>query len=128
MPFYQKDWVFEIRTEVDPVSKKPSWMIPIVGNNLTPFGLRLGTLRRVGGYIEGRANRYLVETARYSYSNGRITDFNQPGYFKLNQDNHFSALSVIGGINYQPIKNVFIYAGAGYGKESFLIGVNEYTY
>jgi hypothetical protein len=128
MPFYQEDLVFEVRTKVEPVSKKPDWMIAAVGNNITPFGLRFGTLRRLGWYIECRSNRYPVETAAYTYSEGQITDFNQPGYFLLNQENHFSAYSVLAGINYQPVRDMFLYAGAGYGKESFLIGMDEFSY
>jgi hypothetical protein len=128
IPFTNEELVFEIRLDVQDIPDRKAFMVSITGNQLTPIGLRIGQLGRVGWYLEGRCGMHPFLEPSFTYSNSEIIDFNQPGYLVLNQNNHFAAWSVIGGLTLQPAWNLFVYAGAGYGRQDYLLGVNEHAY
>ena len=124
-PFADTLVVFDIRLELDKIR---DWMVSSVGNQLTPFGIRIGQLGKLGWYIEGRAGLNSFKSAKFTYTNGEIIDFDQPGYIELNQEDHYSAWSATGGVSFQPVRNLFLYTGFGYGQENYLLGVSEYAY
>lgn len=127
MPFVSETFVFDVRAAFVRDKPKQSFFLMYVGNSLTYFGLRGGMLGRVGFYVELRGNLMALNTGKYNYKDG-IVDYNEPGYYNFTGSNGYSALSALAGINYQPVKNLFLYLGAGYGKEDYLMKIDEYSY
>jgi len=128
MPITDEDLVFDVRAEVIETPIKRSWFVSYVGNTTTYLGLRIGMIGKVGWYAEGRFNVLAFETEDYEYSDDRVQDYDQPGYYQFNSNNGYSALFAGAGITYQPGKNIFLYAGAGYGKENYLYEIDKYSY
>ncbi|MFH1298089.1 MAG: hypothetical protein ABIJ04_12630 [Bacteroidota bacterium] len=127
MPMVEETLVFDIRAEITGEKPKSSFFIQYVANPTTYMGLRAGMLGIVGFYGEVRGNLKALESAKYSYKDG-IVEFNQAGYFVFSEKNGYSAFSALAGITYQPARNFFLYLGAGYGKEDYLLGMDEYSY
>jgi len=127
MPFVTETVVFDVRAEI--TSKRPRrfFFISYVGNATTYIGLRGGMLGMVGFYAEVRGNIDALKSATYTYQNGYV-DYTNPGYFTFTEKNGYSAFSALAGISYQPIRNFFLCLGIGYGKEDYLLGIDEYSY
>jgi len=127
MPLVEESLVFDVRAEISGEKPKSSVFVQYVGNPTTYIGLRAGMLGIVGFYGEIRGNFNAFKSARYNYKDG-ILNYNQPGYYIFSDQNGYSAFSALGGITYQPAKNIFLYLGAGYGKEDYLVGFDTYDY
>ncbi len=127
MPFVSETLVFDVRAEITRNRPRKSFYLMYVGNPTTYFGLRAGMLGRVGFYVELRGNMMARETEKYTYKDS-LVNYNQPGYFNFTGSNGYSAMSGLVGINYQPGKNFFLYLGAGYGKEDYLMKIDEFSY
>jgi len=127
MPFVTETIVFDVRAEITGKKPKKSFFISYIGNTTTYIGLRGGMLGMVGFYVEVRGNLDAFKSAGYTYKDS-IVDYDQPGYFTFTEKNGYSAWSALAGITYQPTKNLFLYLGVGYGKEEYLLGINEYSY
>jgi hypothetical protein len=127
MPLVEETLVFDVRAEVTGNKPKSSFFIQYVANPTTYIGLRAGMLGIVGFYGEVRGNLNAFNSADYTYKDG-IVDYDQPGYFILNEKNGYSAFSVLGGLTWQPARNFYLYLGAGYGKEDYLLGMDAYDY
>ena len=121
----EEDLIFDVRARI---KVKKSFFVSYIGNSPTYLGLRLGLIGRVGWYIEGRGNLLSKETASYDIEDGMITNFNKPGYYEFTNDKGWSAYSFLVGLNYQFIKNLYLYGGIGYGKEEYLYKINEFQY
>lgn len=127
MPFVSETLIFDIRAEILTNKPKKSFFLMYVGNITTYFGLRAGMLGRVGFYIELRGNLMTFNSGKYNYKDSTV-NYNQPGYYNFTGSNGYAAFSALAGINYQPVKNLFIYLGAGYGKEDYLMKIDEFNY
>ncbi|NCA77505.1 MAG: hypothetical protein EOM90_14325 [Alphaproteobacteria bacterium] len=127
MPFVSETLIFDVRAEI--IRNKPmqSFFMMFVGNTTTYFGLRAGLLGRVGFYAELRGNLMAMNTGEFSYQDGTV-DYNQPGYYTFTGSNGYAAFSALVGVNYQPAKKFFLYLGAGYGKEDYLMKIDEFSY
>lgn len=128
LPFTKGDLVFDIRGELVEEKIKRSIFISYVGNTQTYLGIRAGMIGKIGWYVEGRMNFAAFENDSYEYEDGLVKDYDRPGYYEFNGDNFYSALFVGGGVTYQAARNLFLYAGAGYGKENYLYGIDHYNY
>lgn len=118
--------IVEIRISVE--DSKKDFMIAVVGNTATPFGLRIGQLGRIGWFAEFRASLMPFTTVNYTYENGSIPDYNKYGYYQFNGNNGLSAWSAVGGVTIQATRKVFFNVGVGYGVENYLYGIDEYSY
>lgn len=127
MPFSNETFSFDVRAEISNEKQKKSFFLMYVGNTVSYFGLRTGMLGKVGFYIEGRGNMVALNTGKYKYADG-VVNFSQEGYYTFNGSNGYSALSALVGITYQPAKNFVFYLGAGYGKEEYLMQIDEINY
>jgi len=127
MPMVEETLVFDVRAEVTGDKPKSAFFVQYVANPTTYIGLRAGTLRIVGFYIEARANLSALNNAAYTYKDG-VVNYDKPGYFVFNENNDYSAYSVLAGITWQPARNFYLYVGAGYGKEDYLLGMDTYDY
>ena len=127
MPMVEETLVFDVRAEITGEKPKSSFFIQYVANPTTYIGLRAGMLGIVGFYGEVRGNLKALQSARYTYKDG-VVEFNQAGYFVFSEKNGYSAFSALAGITWQPARNFFLYLGAGYGKEDYLLSLDTYSY
>jgi len=127
MPFVSETLIFDVRAEITRNKPKQSFFLMYVGNATTYLGLRAGMLGRVGFYAEIRGNLMALNTGKYDYNDG-IVNYDQPGYYNFTGSNGYATFSGLIGINYQPVKNLFLYLGAGYGKEDYLMKIDEFSY
>lgn len=128
MPFYKEDLVFDVRVKVVNEKVKKSVFVSLVGNTVTPFGLRIGMLGKVGWYIEARASLMALEKPMYNYENGSIVDYDKHGYYRFTDNEGYSAYSILVGVTFQVSRKVYIYGGVGYGIENSLVEIDEFDY
>ena len=128
VPFTQQDLVFDVRGELIEEKIEKSFFVSYTGNTTTYLGLRIGMIGKIGWYAEGRMNLQGFSKSSYDYENGLVKNYDKPGYYQFNGNNGYSALFAGGGATYQAAKNLFINAGAGYGKENYLYGIDDYSY
>lgn len=130
MPFTEEELQFDVRANIIVKEIKKSFFVSYTTNDMTPFGLRIGTIGKIGWYVEGRANLKPMDNSQYTFSKGDedISGYDKPGYYEFTENEHYSTLSVCAGITYQPAWNIFLYAGAGYGKEEYLMEIDDFSY
>ena len=130
MPFTDEELIFDVRAEKIIKEIKKVFFLSYSGNDMTPVGLRFGTIGKIGWYVEGRINLKPFESSQYNFNEGDniIPDYNKQGYYEFTGNNNYSAMSVCAGITLQPTWNFFIYAGVGYGKEEYLMEIDEFSY
>ena len=130
MPFTDEELIFDVRSEKIIKEIKRAFFLSYSGNDMTPLGLRFGTIGKIGWYVEGRINLKPFESFQYKFNESDviIPDYNKQGYYEFTGNNNYSAMSVCAGITFQPTWNLFIYAGIGYGKEEYLMEIDEYSY
>jgi len=75
VPFTQQDLVFDVRGELVEQKIEKSLFVSYVGNTTTYLGLRVGSIGKVGWYIEGRMNLLGFEKSNYDYENGLVKDY-----------------------------------------------------
>lgn len=126
-PFLSADVQFWVKADPQGSKPKRSLYLCYVGNTSTYLGLRFGMLGMVGVYGEFRMNSHAFNKGSYTYKDGHV-DYTKVGYYRFTDKNHYSSLSVLGGISVQPAKDFFLYLGLGYGKENFFMKIDEYSY
>jgi hypothetical protein len=126
MPFIEDTLTFRVRAVKQPVKKK--FFVTLEGNTITWLGLRAGMLGKTGFYAEIRGNPDAFKKSSFTCNNGILTDYNVPGYYSFTGKNGYSAFSVLGGITWQAVPNLFFYYGVGYGKENYLVQINQFSY
>ena len=127
MPFVSETLIFDVRAEIIRNKPRQSFFLMYVGNSTTYLGLRAGVLGRVGFYGEIRGNLMALNTGKYTYKDG-IVDYDQPGYYNFTGSNGYAAFSALVGVNLQPANNIFLYMGVGYGKEDYMMKIDEFSY
>ena len=127
MPFVTETLVFDVRAEITRNKPKQSFYLMYVGNATTYLGLRAGMLGRIGFYAELRGNLDGLNSGKYSYKDSTV-NYNQSGYYNFTGSNGYAAFSALAGINFQPAKNFFLSLGVGYGKEDYLMKIDEFNY
>ena len=130
MPFTDEELIFDVRAEKVVKEIKKSFFISYAANDITPLGLRFGTIGRIGWYVECRANMKPFESSQYNFKEEDefISDYNTQGYYEFTGNDNYSAMSVCVGITLQPTWNFFFYIGGGYGKEEYLVEIDEFSY
>jgi hypothetical protein len=126
MPYLGDSVMFQVKALKQPVKEK--FFITLEGNSITWLGLRAGTLGKIGFYAEARGNPDAFKAGSFNYSGGVISDYSLPGYYTFTGKNGYSAFSLIGGLNWQFIPNLFLNGGAGYGKQNYLVQIDKFSY
>ena len=127
MPLVEETLIFDVRAEITGNKPKSSFFIQYVANPTTYIGFRAGILGIWGFYGEIRGNLNAFQSANYTYKNG-IVNYDQPGYYLFSGQNGYSAFLALAGIAFQPARNFYLYLGAGYGKEDYLVSIDTYDY
>lgn len=120
--------VFDIRISVVDEEVSREFLVMLVGNDIAPFGIRFGQLGRTSWYVEARASLLAFNNPQYIFSNGDIIDYNQDDYYEISGGKGWQAYSFVGGLTQQISRNLFLYAGAGYGVEKYILELNNYHY
>jgi hypothetical protein len=128
IPFLDEELIFDIRLSIAEKKRKRAIMISLVGNTVTPLGLRVGQLGGISWYAEFRSSLMPFTTANYTYENETIIDYDKPGYYQFTGDKGYAAWSVVGGAPFQASHIVYFTVGGGYGVEDYLYEIDEYTY
>ena len=126
MPFIEDTLIFQVRAMKQPVKKK--FFITWEANTITWLGLRAGMTGKFGFYAEFRGNPDAFNKSSFTCKDGILTDYNLPGYYTYTGKNGYSAFSVLGGITWQMVPNLFFYFGAGYGKEYYMVQIDQFNY
>ena len=124
----EENFIFDVRADV--LNKKIPKRIfaEIVGNDITPIGLRVGLLGKTGLYIEGRASAKLNASSHYHYTNNLITNYDRSGYYNFNGNAYYDAFSVSAGISKQINRNAYVFGGLGYGSQRYIAEIDQYEY
>lgn len=129
IPFTDEDLVFDIQVKVEDKDRSRSFFVMLTGNDVTPFGLRIGMLGKTAWYVEARGSLLAMQNPNYTYDNvGGITDYDKNGYYEFTETGGWQAYSAVVGITQQVAWNTFVYAGVGYGVENYIMEFNEYDY
>jgi len=128
IPFTDEDLVFDIRIKVADKDRSKSMFVMLAGNDVTPFGLRVGMLGKTAWYVEARGSLLAMQTPNYTYSEGIITDYDKNGYYQTTGTSGWQAYSIVVGVTQQSAWNAFLYAGVGYGVEYYIMEFDEYSY
>jgi len=120
--------IFDIRVSIEKDKRTRDIMVMLVGNDVTPLGLRIGQLGKTAWYVEARASLLAPEKTNYYYGNGEITDYDQLGYYEITGTHGWQAYSIVAGVTQQVNRHVFLYLGAGYGVENYILEFNNYNY
>ncbi len=128
IPFTDEDLVFDIKVKVAEKDRSKSMFVMLAGNDVTPFGLRIGMLGKTAWYVEARGSLLAMQAPKYTYNEGAITDYDKSGYYQFTETNGWQAYSVVVGVTQQIAWNAFLYAGVGYGVENYIMEFDEYDY
>jgi len=126
MPLVEENLIFDVRITLAKVKK--ALMISLQGNTVTPLGLRIGQLGKLGWYVEGRASLLAAQSPSFTWDREKIIDYDQQGYYQFNGNKGHNAKSAIAGITYQLTWNLFVNAGVGYGVENYMYEIGQYSY
>jgi len=128
MPLENANIVFDVRGKVVNAKIDRHYFMAYAGNNVTPIGFRFGTLGGIGWYVSALSNTNPFLTGSYTYKDGILTDYTRFAWYEFTGEHKVSAYMTCGGITWQLAPNLFLYGGAGYGKEETLYEINEYSY
>ena len=128
MPFLEEELIFDIRLSIAEKKRKRAIMISLVGNTVTPLGLRVGQLGGIGWYAEFRSSLTPFTTTDYTYDNDAIVDYDKAGYYQFTGAKGYAAWSAVGGATFQASRLVYFTVGGGYGVENYIYEIDEYTY
>ena len=122
------DLVFDVRIEVFEEKIKKKFFLAFSGNTSAPFGLSIGQIGKIGWYITARTNQNFNLSSSYECNNEQITNYSAETYYSFDGESKIVRFSLTAGLTYQAGKNVYFYAGGGYGTKDLLWHINEYDY
>ncbi|MBU8892507.1 MAG: hypothetical protein KOO66_06990 [Bacteroidales bacterium] len=118
--------IFDIRAKVKKdIAKK--YFVIYQGNNITPYGLKVGHVSIVGWYVSAFANTNF-NLYDYEFEKNMIKEYPVDQYYIVTDDKKYSRYSITVGMNYQFLKNLYLNLGAGYGYKELNQIINEYLY
>jgi len=119
--------VFDIRAKITNKVLPTATFISYTFSPYSPYGLMVGRVSRIGYYAKLSTNGSFTAN-KYSYANGAITDYTGTGYYQFDGTKKYSTYSfTIGGLK-RVTNNFYLYAGAGYGSQTLLWQMNEFSY
>lgn len=118
--------IFDIRAKViKNIDRK--YFVIYQGNNITPFGLKVGHVGLWGWYASVFTNTNF-NIYDYESNNGVIQNYPVDQYYMVTNEKKYSRYSIVAGFNYQFLKNLYVNVGAGYGHKELLNQIDEYSY
>jgi len=122
------DLFFDVRIEVIEEKIKKKFFLAFSGNTSAPFGLSIGQIGKIGWYITARSNQNFNLSSSYECNDEQITNYSAETYYSFDGESKIVRYSLTAGLTYQAGKNVYFYAGGGYGTKDLLWHINEYNY
>lgn len=127
VPFTEADLIFEVRATLNEKDRSSKMYVSVVGNSVTPLGIRAGLLGKTGVYLEARTSMSPAQSTTYNY-NGQVYDYDKSGYYQLSGADQNKAMTVLLGLNAQLSWNTFLYLAAGYGTDSYGFEIDNFDY
>lgn len=117
--------VFEVRltTRLIPIPVKN--MVLYHYTPSAPFGLTYVRVRRLGYYASFKSN-FTSQASDYEATDKGLTNYEGDGYWQIGSESKVTRFSVTAGGVYKWKRNIFAYAGLGYGSRSLLWSYNTF--
>ncbi|GEM_PF-2343774 len=106
----------ELKTEVRGAAVQKFWYGCFQGSNSAPFGLKVARLNRIGFFGGFRVGQ-LPPSYRYTVSNTGVMDYTESGVYEIGTERRLASYAITAGPIFQLTRNVYAYAGFGYGLE-----------
>lgn len=106
----------ELKTELRNATIPHFWSLALHGSNSAPFGVKMTRLSPIGFFAGFRMGR-LPPAYRYSADNTGVIDYFESGVYEIGSEQRRVSYAITAGPVYQLTRNVYAYAGAGYGAE-----------
>lgn len=118
--------IFDIRAKVKKQIDEKYYVL-YQGNNITPIGLKVGHLGLFGWYFSAFTNNNF-NLNDYELKNELIQDYPANQYYIFKDEKKYLRYSVVAGINYQFLRNLYINFGIGYGHKELIKSIDEFSY
>ena len=102
------------------------WGLALHGSNSAPFGLKVIRFGQVGFFAGFRGLRFPPDY-RYTIASSGYMDYKESGIYEINYENRLTGYAVTGGPVFQIARNIYAYAGVGYGVEQLYWQYQEYN-
>jgi hypothetical protein len=122
------DLVFDVRIKVIEEKIKKKLFVAFSGNSSAPLGFSIGQIGKTGWYFTARLNLNFSLSPKYECDDEKLTNYSGESYYSFDGKSKIARYSFTGGITFQTGKNVYFYAGGGYGTNDLLWHINEYDY
>ncbi len=120
--------VFDVRIKVNEEKIKKKFFIAFSGNTTAPLGFSVGQIGKTGWYLTARLNSNILLSPKYECDDEQLTNYTGVSYYSFDGESKIIRYSLTGGITYQAGRNLYFYAGGGYGTKDLLWHINEYDY
>ena len=120
--------VFDVRIKVIEEKIKKKFFVAFSGNTTAPLGLSIGQIRKTGWYLTARLNQNISLSPKYECDDEKLTNYTGNNYYSFDEEIKIIRYSLTGGLTFQAGRNVYCYAGGGYGTNDLLWHINEYNY
>ncbi len=118
--------VFDIRAQIRK-NIDSKYFVLYQANHITPYGLKFGHIGLLGWYVSAFANTNF-NMYDYEIDDGLVDDYPSDQYYEIKTDKKYLRYSLVIGVNYQFLKNIYLNLGVGYGYKELNYLVKEYSY
>lgn len=119
---------FDIRVETEHIPLPVKNILLYSYSETAPFGAMFVSMHRFGWYISFRTNGVFSGEGTYTCNDESLIDYTGDGYYIFGSETKKVRYSAHAGAVARVSKNMFLYAGAGYGKRNLLWHITEYSY
>lgn len=106
----------ELKTELRDAVIPRFWSLALHGSNSAPFGVKIANLSPIGFFAGFRVGR-LAPPYRYTASDTGVMDYFESGVYEIGSERRLASYAITAGPVFQLTRNVYAYAGPGYGAE-----------
>ena len=120
--------VFDVRIKINEEKIKKKFFVALSGNTTAPIGFSIGQIGKTGWYLTARLNSNILLSPKYECDDEKLTNYTGESYYSFDGESKIIRYSLTGGLTFQAGKNVYFFAGGGYGTKDLLWHINEYDY
>ena len=120
--------VFDVRIKINEEKIKKKFFVALSDNTTAPLGFSIGQIGKTGWYLTARLNSNILLSPKYECDDEKLTNYTGESYYSFDGESKIKRYSLTGGLTFQAGKNVYFFAGGGYGTKDLLWHINEYDY
>ncbi len=120
--------VFDVRAEVHGEKPRKRIFVNPSSTLIQTYGIKAGMIGRVGWYLGATYNSGRKLSPEFTSDDYFVKDYNTSGYYKFDEEVNHSVFTATAGLNFQLGRNLFWYAGAGYGEFELIWHIDQYDY